>query len=120
MHFTFKSKAAGDLPMMEHLGNELLRAMSQEPAPQGIIETVAMPSAINAIERAIAREEAQPLQAVIDAASASAEPSRDEAVTLRLRAWPLVEMMKRALKRLYHFMDRNPALEIPPVDVTNP
>ena len=96
MHYTFKSKAAGDLLMMEPVGSELLRVIGQEPAPQGIIEAAAMPSAIEAIERAIAREEAQPLQAVAEAATESTESSRDEAVTLRQRAWPLVEMMKRA------------------------
>jgi len=96
MHYTFKSKAAGDLLMMEPVGSELLRAIGQEPAPRGIIETAAMPSAIEAIDRAIAREEAQPVQAVAEATTESTELSRDEAVTLRQRAWPLVEMMKRA------------------------
>jgi hypothetical protein len=55
-----------------------------------------MRSAINAIDRAIARQEAQPSQAVAEAVTASTELSRDEAVTLRQRACPLVEMMKRA------------------------
>lgn len=96
MHYTFKSKAAGDLLMMEPVGSELLRVIGQEPAPRGIIEPAAMPSAIKAIERAIARDEAQPTQAVADTAEVSTELSRDEAVTLRQRAWPLVEMMKRA------------------------
>jgi hypothetical protein len=96
MHYTFKSKAAGDLLMMEPVGSELLRVIGQEPAPRGIIEPAAMPSAIKAIGRAIARDEAQPTQAVADTAEVGTELSRDEAVTLRQRAWPLVEMMKRA------------------------
>ena len=96
MYYTFKSKAAGDLLMMEPVGSELLRAIGQEPKPRGIIEASAMPSAIEAIERAIAREEALASQTVADTATVSTESSRDEAVTLRQRAWPLVEMMKRA------------------------
>lgn len=96
MHYTFKSKAPGDLLMMEPVGSELLRAIGQEPAPRGIIEAAALPSAIEAIDRAIAREEALASQAVAEAATGSTELSRDEAVTLRQRAWPLVEMMKRA------------------------
>jgi hypothetical protein len=96
MHYRFQSKAAGDLLMTEPVGSELLRIIGKEPAPKGIIETAAMPSAVAAIERAIAREEAQPLQAVAEAATVSIELSRDETVTLRQRAWPLVEMMKRA------------------------
>jgi Domain of unknown function (DUF1840) len=96
MHYTFKSKAAGDLLVMEPVGSELLRVIGKEPAPRGIIEPASMPSAIKAIEMAIAREEGQPSQAVADTAELSTELSRDEAVTLRQRAWPLVEMMKRA------------------------
>ncbi len=96
MHCRFQSKAAGDLLMTEPVGSELLRVIDKEPAPKGIIETAAMPSAVEAIERAIAREEAQTLQAVAEAATESIELSRDETVTLRQRAWPLVEMMKRA------------------------
>jgi len=96
MHYTFKSKAAGDLLMMEPVGSELLRVIGPEPGPRGIIEPAAMPSAIRAIEEAIAREETQASQAVADTAKVSTELSREEAVTLRQRAWPLVEMMKRA------------------------
>lgn len=96
MHYTFKSKAAGDLLMTQSVGSELLRVIGKEPAPKGIIEAAAMPAAIEAIDRAIAREEAQPLRPVAEAATESTELSRDEAVTLRQRAWPLVEMMKRA------------------------
>jgi hypothetical protein len=96
MHYTFKSKAAGDLLMMEAVGSELLRVIGKEPAPMGIIEPEAMPSAIEAIERAIAREEAQPSQAAAETATLNIDLPRDEAVTLRQRAWPLVEMMKRA------------------------
>ena len=54
MHYTFKSKASGDLLMMQPVGSELLRVIGQEPAPEGIIEPAAMPCAIEAIERAIA------------------------------------------------------------------
>jgi Domain of unknown function (DUF1840) len=96
MHYTFKSKAAGDLLMMETAGSELLRIIGKEPAARGIIEVAVMPSAIKAMEMAIAREEGQPSPTVADTAEASTELSRDEAVTLRQRAWPLVEMMKRA------------------------
>jgi Domain of unknown function (DUF1840) len=96
MHYTFKSKATGDVLMTEPVGSGLLRAIGKEPASQGIIETAALPLAMAAIEKAIALEEAQPLQEVAKSAMDSSELSRDETVTLRQRAWPLVEMMKRA------------------------
>ena len=96
MHDTFESKAAGALRMRAPVGTALLRVIGREPAPQGIIEAAAMPSAIKAIERAIAHEEGQPVQAVADTAEVRNEHLPDEAVTLRQRAWPLVEMMKHA------------------------
>jgi hypothetical protein len=96
MHYTFKSKATGDLLMMGPFGTELLRVIGQEPAPKGIIEPAAMPAAVKAIERAVAREESQPSQVQTDMATEGPELTRDELVTLRQRAWPLVEMMQRA------------------------
>ena len=42
------------------------------------------------------REEAQASQIVVDTAKVSADLSREETLTLHQRAWPRVEMMKRA------------------------
>ncbi len=96
MHYKFKSKATGDLIMMGPIGDEVLRVIGKEPASQGIIEPAAMPAAILAIEDAIAREESQPAPIPSDSAGEGDDLSRDESVTLRQRAWPFVEMMKRA------------------------
>lgn len=49
-----------------------------------------------ALEEAIAREESQPPQTEPDSAEQDPDLLRDEHVTLRQRAWPFVEMMKRA------------------------
>ncbi len=98
MLYKFKSQAAGNVIMTGPAGDQLLRAMGREPAPKGIIEPDAMPAAIAAVETAVAADEAARAEAE---AAATAEgrrlPSR-EGVTLRQRAWPLVEMMKRAHK----------------------
>ena len=95
MIYKFKSKAAGDVIMMGPNGDQVLRLIGKEPAAQGIIEPGAMPAAIAAIEQAIAAEEAAKA-----AAKASAANERDDVphdrVSLRQRAWPLVEMLKRA------------------------
>ena len=96
MHYTFKSKATGDLIMMGPIGDEVLRVIGREPAAQGIIEPVTIPAAILAIERAIASEESQPAPIPSDSAGEGTDLSREERVSLRQRAWPLVEMMKRA------------------------
>ena len=90
MIYKFKSKAAGDVIMMGPTGDAVLRAAGREPAPQGIFEPAALAAARAAIEQAVADD---------DAARAEAEgvkPPKADGIGLRQRAWPLVEMMKRA------------------------
>jgi uncharacterized protein DUF1840 len=96
MIYKFKSKAAGDVIMMGPSGDHVLRIIGKQPGPKGIIEPADMPAAIAAIERAIADEEEARRQAEADAAAEGKTLARGEAVSLRQRAWPLVEMMKRA------------------------
>jgi hypothetical protein len=94
MIYRFKSKAAGDLIMMGPAGDTVLRILGREPASQGIIEARALPAAIAAIERAVAADEAARRQAAAEA-PADTVGSGDK-VSLRQRAWPLLEMMRRA------------------------
>jgi hypothetical protein len=96
MIYKFKSKAAGDVIMMGPAGDMVLRTIGKEPTPKGIVEPAAMPAAIAAIERAIAADEAARAQAEQEAAAEGRQLPPHEGVTLRQRAWPLVEMMKRA------------------------
>jgi len=96
MIYKFKSKAAGDVIMMGPSGDHVLRVIGKQPAPKGIIEPQDMPAAIDAIERAIVDEENARKQAEADAAAEGKTLPPRESVSLRKRAWPLVEMMKRA------------------------
>ena len=96
MIYKFKSKAAGDLIMMGPTGDHVLRIIGKEPAPKGIIEPAAMPAAMAAIERAVAEEEAARAQAEREAQAEGRSPGPRDGVSLRQRAWPMVEMMKRA------------------------
>lgn len=91
MIYKFKSKAAGDVIMLGPNGDQILRVMGREPAPKGIIEPADMAGAIAAIEAAIAAEEAP-----ADDEDGDDAKQGPRAVSLRQRAWPLVEMMKRA------------------------
>ena len=93
MIYKFKSKAAGDVIMMAPGGDQVLRIIGKEPAPKGIIESADMPAAVRAIEQAVAADEAARKQPDSDDAP---KPSKGDGVTLRQRAWPLLEMMKRA------------------------
>jgi len=91
MIYKFKSKATGDLIMLGPHGDQVLRLMGREPAPQGILEPEALAAALAA------------LQAAVDAEAAAAaaddpdhDPERPRAVALRQRVWPMVEMLRRA------------------------
>jgi hypothetical protein len=97
MIYKFKSKAAGDLIMMGPSGDQVLRIIGKEPAPQGIIEPAAMPAAMAAIERAVAEDEAARARAEREAEAEGRTLAPREGVSLRQRAWPMIEMMKRAL-----------------------
>lgn len=96
MIYKFKSKAAGDLIMMGPSGDQVLRIIGKEPAPKGIIEPAAMPAAMAAIERAVADEEAARARAEREAEAEGRTLAPREGVSLRQRAWPMIEMMKRA------------------------
>ena len=97
MIYKFKSKAAGDVIMMGPAGDDVLRVIGKAPAATGIIEVASMPAAIAALEQAIAADEAARAQAEQDAAAEGSKLAPRDGVTLRQRAWPLVEMMKRSI-----------------------
>ena len=96
MLYKFKSKAAGDVIMMGPSGDEVLRVIGKAPAAKGIIEVASMPAAMAAIEQAVAADEAARARAEQEAAAEGATLAARDGVTLRQRAWPLVEMMKRS------------------------
>ena len=97
MIYKFKSKAAGDVIMMGPAGDDVLRLIGKSPAPQGIIEVGSMSAAIAAIEEAVGADEAARAQAEKEAAAEGRKLAPREGVTLRQRAWPMVEMMKRSM-----------------------
>ena len=93
MIYRFKSKATADLIVMGPVGDNLLRIAGREPAAKGIIEVGALPAVIAALEAAVAAEEA------VRSKSGADEPDESaggDNVSLRQRAWPLLEMMRRS------------------------
>ena len=86
MLYRFKSGATGDVIMTASRGDQLLDIIGKAPAPMGILAAAALPAAIQALEQAVAAEEA---------ATAITPPEEDK-VSLRQRAWPLVDMFKRS------------------------
>lgn len=97
MLYKFKSKAAGDLIMLEPNGRRVLQIIGKDPGPQGIVLAAEMPAAIRALEAAIEREEADQ-RAAAEAARAEGREARasgEEAVSLRQRAKPFIDMLRR-------------------------
>ncbi len=95
MLYKFKSKAAGDLILLQQNGERILQIIGKDLTPKGIILPEQMPAAIEALEQAVARAE-NPSTAE-RAASAKAEkdtPTADR-VTLRQRATPFIDMLRR-------------------------
>jgi hypothetical protein len=108
MIYKFKSKAAGDLVMTATVGEEILRLIGKESAAQGIIEVPQIVGCIARLEQAIAENDA--LHAQQAAATTAADDDEDESTTprnsvsLRQRAWPFIEMLKRCLAENAHIV----------------
>ena len=107
MLYKFKSKATGDLIMLEPNGRQVLRLIGKEPTAQGIIEVHDMPSAIQALQQAIEREAAQhhgqnhatnPVKdsEQQDHPTQDQEDSLHDRVGLKQRALPFIDMLQRA------------------------
>jgi len=95
--YKFKSKSAGDVIMMAPNGDQVLRILGRELAAKGIIEVATMPAAMQALEVAVLEDERARQQAEAEAAAAGKPlAAKRDAVSLRQRAWPLLEMMKRS------------------------
>jgi hypothetical protein len=98
MLYKFKSKAAADLIMTEPVGERILRLIGREPASQGILQVEQLAPAIAALQAAIEADDAARRAAPDDEDDAAqAEVAGRDRISLRQRAWPFVEMMRRAL-----------------------
>ena len=95
MLYKFKSKATGDLIMLEPQGRQILSLIGKEPSPKGILLVADMPAAIAALQAAVQAQEAAQARAAEQARAQGEEPQRSEGVSLRQRAAPFIEMMRR-------------------------
>ncbi len=98
MLYKFKSSAAGDLIMLEPNGRRVLEIMGKAPDPTGIILPEQMAAAMDALNAAMAREEAEQQDAIAQAKAKGESVPRFDAINLRKRAWPMVEMLQRCSK----------------------
>ena len=98
MLYKFKSKASGDLIMLEPNGRRVLELIGKGPGTKGIILPEQMPAAIASLEAAMVHEEAL-RQAAHTHGSEEGNVAYDgTAVSLRQRVTPFIEMLKRCHK----------------------
>jgi len=112
MLYKFKSKATGDLIMLEPQGRQILKIIGKEPGAQGIIEPKDMMAAIDALQQAVVREEEARLEAEREAQKeiqraaegVAGDPGKSGthtgsdkgAISLKQRVVPFIDMLRRA------------------------
>lgn len=102
MLYKFKSKAAGDVIMLQANGKRVLdiigRANGRDYDASGILQPGQMKAAVDALNAAADQEEADQKAAIAKAAEEEKSAPSFDAVSLRTRAHPLIEMLKRCEK----------------------
>ena len=102
MLYKFKSKAAGDLIMLEGNGRQVLEIVATElgtsTGAKGIIQPAQMARAVATLQAAVAREEAEQVAAEAQAKAEGKAPPRRPEVSLRQRAQPFIAMLQRCEK----------------------
>lgn len=96
MLYKFKSKASGDLIMLEPNGRRMLEIIGKlSDDGRGILQPAQMPAAIAALQAAIAQEEAQRQALAAEARARGEAEAPFEGVSLRQRATPFIDMLRR-------------------------
>ena len=100
MLYIFKSKAAGDVIMLQANGERILQIIGKEPGAKGIILPEQMPAAIAALEQAIAQgqESQTPSTDKAEKTDAQDDTAAADRVSLRQRATPFIDMLQRCHK----------------------
>lgn len=98
MLYRFKSKASGDVVMLEPNGKQLLEILGKDPGGPGIILPEQMPGAVQVLRDAVFEEEAE-LQREIQEALARGEDTPDpNRITLRVRVTPFIELLQHSMR----------------------
>jgi cyclopropane-fatty-acyl-phospholipid synthase len=101
MIYKFKSKVTGDLIMLEANGQAVLKIIGKadaETLTKGILLPEDMPTAILALENAVALEESAHAEAVKKAQATGHGAPKPNAVSLRQRCVPFIQMLQRCHK----------------------
>jgi hypothetical protein len=96
--YRFKSRETGDLVMLKAHGQRILEVLGKDPTGPGIIAPGEMGTAVQALREAAAAEEAEQQRQKDEAAARGEVPPEFDAVSLRVRSTPFVEMLMRCEK----------------------
>ncbi len=99
--YKFKSRATGDLIMLEPNGRQILSILGRNDAAsqaQGILLPEHMPEAIEKLAAAIQADEDHKARLIQEAQDKGETPPRFEGISLRQRAVPFIEMIRRCKK----------------------
>ncbi|MBK9243354.1 MAG: DUF1840 domain-containing protein [Burkholderiales bacterium] len=100
----FRSKAAGEIFMFAETARRILAIIGKQDTPRGVISAEQLADALARLTAAVDQEKAQIDQAREEAEQAQrrGEPGGEGApqpITLGQRAYPLIEMLREALKK---------------------
>ena len=102
MLYKFKSKVTGDVIMLQANGQRVLEIIGKhtaaEPSRKGILLPEQMAQALEALKDAVALEEAQQKEAINQAQAENLPMPRFEAIGLRQRTLPFMDMVRECLK----------------------
>lgn len=102
MLYKFKSKATGDVIMLQPNGQRVLEIIGKhsaaEPSVKGILLPEQMQDALSALQTAIGHEEVQRKEAIAKAKAENLPAPQFEAISLRQRALPFMDMVRECLK----------------------
>lgn len=100
MLYKFKSRATADVIMLESNGRQVLEIVGKTPGASGIIKVQQIPAAIEALEAAVADDDARRKASHEDESQDSEQDSAAagarDAVSLRQRAAPMIDMLRRS------------------------
>lgn len=96
--YRFKSRETGDLVMLKPHGRRLLEILGKNPDVPGVLLPEDIPRGIDAIRAAVLAEEAEQKRLREEALARGESPPPFDAVSLRMRSTPFIEMLERCLK----------------------
>ena len=98
MLYRFKSRAAGDVVMLEANGKQVLEILGKDPSGPGILLCSQMPAAVEALQAAVAQEDAELARLRQEAESAGEPLPESDRIHLRTRIVPFMDMLRHCMR----------------------